>query len=705
MVAVTSCASDLNDTPDHGSIVGSVSDRTTGEPISTANVALSPGGKSTVTGTDGSFSFINLEAGQYELTISKENYKSYSQHVTIREGEPAATHILMDRVPSSLIADLDQLDFGENLITLSFKIVNTGYTDIVYTVETGGCKWISVDPKEGSLKYGKTATIIVKIDRDILPEGENEANIVVRSTSGDGNYEIKVLAVNNANASVNTLDVTDVGNNTATLNGEILNTGSPAYTERGFIYDTQASPDVDNCIKKLSSPVNKEKNFSVKIDGLASNKAYYARTYIVQNGKTIYGNIVSFTTTQQQTRLSTSAVTLVGAATATFNGSILESGAPAYSERGFVYSAGDTPTISDKRIKVTGTGTGNFSAMVNDLEYPVTYYVRAYAIQGGTAVYGNIVSFTTMMNGTVLSTSAATQVSSTSATLNGSVVDAGIPPYTERGFCYSTNYNPNISSTKVTVSGSGTGNYSAQISGLNYPQTYYACAYAIQDGQPVYGNVVSFTTEYRKASVITSAATNITAKSAQLNASISDVGTPSYTQRGFCYSTSNTTPTVNDDKVSKYANFAGNYNETISNLREGTTYYVRAFVEQDNEYIYGNVISFTTTSLPSVSTKNVTSLTKVDLLGGGLFYAWKGTFNGYVNAEGNPPYSSRGFVYGTKSNPDASTGTIVNANGSGQGAFSANFDNVPDGGIYYVRAFVKVGKTYYYGENVEFNTF
>lgn len=701
MAAFAACSSDLSEESEYGSIAGSVSDTTTGEPVATVNVSLSPGGSATVTGTDGTFSFVNLAPGIYTILINKENYKSNSQQVVVKAGDPTSVHLLIDRIPSSLISDRELLDFGENLTTLSFKIVNTGYTDITYNVETGGCKWLSVDPVQGVLKYGKTATIVVNVDRSVLPEGDNEANIVVRSTSGDGNYEVKVIAVNNANASVNTLDVTDIGNSVATLNGEVINPGSPSYTERGFIYDTQATPTVDNCIKKLSSPISSEKKFNCKIEGLSSNKAYYVRTYLKQNGEIVYGNTVTFTTTQQATTLSTSAVTQISASTATFNGSVLNIGAPSYTEKGFVYSMKEMPTLSDKRVKVSGTGAGDFSTQISNLEYPVTYYVRAYAIQGGNAVYGNTVSFSTRMNETAVSTSAVTQVTSTTATLNGFVSDAGLPPYTERGFCYSTYGNPTIATNKVPVGGNGTGNYSVQISNLRYPETYYVCAYAIQDGKPIYGNVVSFTTDYRKTSVNTSTATNVTENSARLNATITDPGSPAYNQRGFCYSAYNPNPTVANDKVSKYANIAGGYYENISNLLEGTTYYVRAFVQQENEYIYGNTISFTTSSLPVVSTSNVSSLTKEDLFGG----RWSATFNGNVISAGDPSYSSRGFVYGTTIYPEVGTGTIVTVSGRGTGAFSANVNSLSDLQTYYVRAFVKVGNKYYYGQSVKFLTY
>lgn len=699
------CSSDIAEEAKFGSIVGSVSDRTTGEPVATVNVSINPGGSSTVTGSDGSFSFTNLEEGSYTLLIRKEGYNPNTISATVKTGNPTSVHMTIDRIPASLTADKNLLDFGENLTTLSFTIVNSGYTNLAYKVETGHCEWLSVEPETDILGYGKTATIVVNVDRSKLPNGKNEANIVVRSTSGDGNIEIHVMATNNANAAVNTLDATDVSKTTATLNGEITNAGSPAYTERGFVYDTEQTPTVSACIKKLSSPVTSDKKFSCSIEGLSPVKTYYARAYIIQNNQAIYGNTVSFTTEKQTTSVSTSAVTQVGASTATFNASISDAGAPAYTERGFCYSKSSTPTIADNRKPVSGSGTGNYSLQVTNLEYPVTYYVRAYAIQDGTTIYGNIVSFSTNQQPTAITTSAVTQISSTTATFNASISDVGLPAYTERGFCYSKDSNPTIATNRKPVAGSGTGSFSLQVTNLEYPVTYYVCAYAIQDGKAIYGNTVSFSTEFRTVSVSTSAATDISTTSAKLNGVITDIGSPAYTQRGFCYSSTNNSPTTANNKTVEYSSWAGNFNTTISNLQEGATYYVRAFAMQDNQYVYGNTISFTTSATPSVRTDAVTSLTRYDVYGSGYLYQWKATFNATILSTGSPSYNGRGFVYGTASNPTVGNGTNIALTGSGTGKFSTTVNDLSDMKTYYVRAYVKVGSKYYYGESVRISTY
>lgn len=600
-----SCSSDEGEEWSKGSIAGSVSDRTTGEPVATVNVTLSPGGRSTVTGSDGSFSFDELDPSDYTILISKEGYTPTTDKITVQAGQPTAAHLLIERIPASITADRTLLDFGEEVATLSFRIVNSGYSDLAYKVEKGDCPWLSVDPETDILGYGKTATIVVKIDRQLLASGNNEAMIVVRSTSGGGNVEVKVKAIGEyrAASAVNTLEASEISATTARLNGEIINEGSPAYTERGFVYDKQPTPTTTACIQKLSSPVNNEKRYSCAIDGLSPTQTYYARTYVVQNGNTIYGNIISFTALQKATTLSTSAVT---------------------------------------------------------------------------------------------------QISATTATFNASIADAGQPAYTERGFCYSTSGTPTIATNRCRVSGSGTGNYSLQVEGLDYPVTYYVCAYAIQDGQPVYGNTVTFTTEFRSVAVNTSAATEVTESSARLNGTISDVGSPAYTQRGFVYSSTNSQPTIANDKVVQFISTPGAFRETLSGLREGTTYYARAFAMQDGQYVYGNTITFTTGSLPVVETGRVSSLTKT----GTYFYQWSATFSGAVTAAGSPAYTERGFVYSNNANePTVGGSDKVVVSGRGTGVFTANVGNLSDMQTYYVRAYVKVGNKYYYGQSVRFSTF
>jgi uncharacterized membrane protein len=65
-----------------GSVYGIVSDSESGELLENATVTLSPGGKSTTTGTDGRYEFADLEPKQYTITVQKNGYQTNRKTVT-----------------------------------------------------------------------------------------------------------------------------------------------------------------------------------------------------------------------------------------------------------------------------------------------------------------------------------------------------------------------------------------------------------------------------------------------------------------------------------------------------------------------------------------------------------------------------------------------------------------------------------------------
>jgi hypothetical protein len=92
-----------------------------------------------------------------------------------------------------------------------------------------------------------------------------------------------------------------------------------------------------------------------------------------------------------------------------------------------------------------------------------------------------------------ITTTAASSITSNSATSGGNVTSAGSATVTARGICYGTSSNPTTSNSTVS-SGSGTGSFSANLSGLAANTTYYVRAYATNSVGTAYGSQVSFTT-------------------------------------------------------------------------------------------------------------------------------------------------------------------------------------------------------------------
>jgi uncharacterized protein (TIGR02145 family) len=90
-------------------------------------------------------------------------------------------------------------------------------------------------------------------------------------------------------------------------------------------------------------------------------------------------------------------------------------------------------------------------------------------------------------------TGSVSNVTTTSATVSGSVTVESSIAVTSRGVCYATTQNPTTSNTCV-ASGSGAGSFSANLTGLTAGVRYYARAYATSASGTNYGSQVDFTT-------------------------------------------------------------------------------------------------------------------------------------------------------------------------------------------------------------------
>ena len=546
-----------------GSIIGTVADATTGEPVPTVNVSLEPGGKSAITGSDGNYMFSELEVGTYTLTLRKEGYTPASKTLEVTAGGQTNGYVLISRIPAVVTVDRDSLAFGDGseVNTLSFNIVNSSYEDLEWKIEYD-CDWISeIKDREGVLSYGKTQTIVVFIDRSLLSPGYNETVVVVRSSNGSSDLKVSAIGEDRDDVVLNMTGVAEVMMNSAVLTGLLISEGVPRYQELGFIYAGESMPTLDNAIETVTvgTTYKAGDNFEKEISSFASGSTYYVRAYARNTNGVFYSaNELAFRTVQEYSEVRTDDVSDVDVLSgqASFNATVTNPGIPAYTEKGFCYRTGTAePTVDDEIVKVPGTGSGSFSTKVSGLELQETYTVRSYVIQNGNVFYGESRIFNTVSGAPSVTTSAVTDIGASKATFNAYISDQGIPAYSERGFCYSTNGQPTISDNKRVVYGNGEGDYSLEVSDLEFDTYYYVRAYVVQNGSTYYGNTVTFSTTYTRTEVVTYAVTDIGTDAATFNGEIEEAGDPKCTQYGFCYSPSTYNPTINDSKESKYGGY------------------------------------------------------------------------------------------------------------------------------------------------------
>lgn len=140
--------------PGYAQLYGKVTDATTGEPISMAQVTLN--GMTTPTTIEGDYLFINLEPGEYVAVFSKDEYETQTEILTLVEGNnevnvallPAAFTgftLALQNVPAQAV--LWNANFAENSFYYE-PMADSGWLGVdemwVYPSDPLGCTTLRV---------------------------------------------------------------------------------------------------------------------------------------------------------------------------------------------------------------------------------------------------------------------------------------------------------------------------------------------------------------------------------------------------------------------------------------------------------------------------------------------------------------------------------------------------------------------------------
>lgn len=187
---LVACAKDEVDTT--GSIYGIVNDADNGEPVSGAHVVLNPGGKTTNTGSDGRYEFLDLEPGQYTIQISKNGYKTNTKRISFVAGEQVSGDMMLERGEASIKLNTNVLVFDKGETSKTFEVMNTGMSGSVSWTLTCQATWLSVTPQSGTTAQGKSSAVVVNINRSKIAE-DVSANLLVEAEGESLPLEIQVV--------------------------------------------------------------------------------------------------------------------------------------------------------------------------------------------------------------------------------------------------------------------------------------------------------------------------------------------------------------------------------------------------------------------------------------------------------------------------------------------------------------------------------
>ena len=596
-----------------GKMMGKVTDIETDALIEAASVELQPSGKKTVTGADGKYEFAGLEPGRYKLYITKTGYVDYlSVEKTVISNRTTYLNPQLEKLPLPEVQTLSVTDITEQSATLQGKIISIGnpaYTEKGFVYGTA---------PEPSLNASGNITI------PVAGSGTGIYTYSVSNLVKETIYYVRAYAKAGENVVYGDILNFILGAPYVVLETEKLmvqqqDLGVLRWADAGRIcknstlagYTDWRLPTLDELVVIYNHRDNIQ---SLQATAYWSSEDAYPyigyQTLNMGTGRTGYGASSDFHNVRAVRSIETESLPIVemrrvtdmARGTVVFEGNITSTGYPSYTERGFVYATQPKPTLESAQTKLTSPVTSDaiYSATVTDLPIDQTYYVRAYAVNElGTVYSANEKTFEMQAILPKVGTgkNITKNIGERKATLGGIINDEGYPAYTERGIVYGLLRNPTVEDNmKKVVSGSGTGEFFANLADLEIGNVYYVKAYAINEKGTAYGGEVTLDFHAVLPEVRTDKVTEITETGAVLNGTILSAGDPTYTEKGFVYGTMSLPSFDNPDSVAIpiVGTGTGEYNYSLSGLIDGTTYYVRAYAKVGENVTYGVTSSFKT---------------------------------------------------------------------------------------------------------------
>jgi hypothetical protein len=269
----------------------------------------------------------------------------------------------------------------------------------------------------------------------------------------------------------------------ATLNGSVDPHG--LTTSVHFQYGTTTSYGSTTVNQTFTG--NTTHSVAANISGLSASTTYHFRLVGTNSDGTRYGSDRTFTTLSATGHpvVTTNPATLIASFSATVNGTVDPHGlsTSVYFQYGTTTSYGHTTASQTK----TGNTYQNVSANISGLSASTTYHFRIVAHNSAGTLYGADRTLTTLSptGPPVVITDLATNVASSSATLNGTVDSHGLT--TTVHFQYGTTTSYGSTTLSQSKSGNTYQSVSANISGLSATTTYHFRIVATNSSGTSYG--------------------------------------------------------------------------------------------------------------------------------------------------------------------------------------------------------------------------
>ena len=280
---------------------------------------------------------------------------------------------------------------------------------------------------------------------------------------------------------------------------------------------------------------------------------------------------------------------------ATLSGSITLTETNTAKEYGILFS--ELESMAEYDEYPVKDGSTSYSVLIQNLEPGETYYYCAYASSGYSIAKSQIKSFTTTQsNAPVFNEVILQSKDEKSCAVSVELLDEGGSELLMTGFVWAEagSGEPTIKSNVVNVEPQGS-RMSATIKGMEPNKTYLVRAYAVNAQGVGYSNSISVPPNTAPVPFLSNITrVDSTEVSITLKASVVDVGLGEVSKYGFCYSSESKEPTTAHLVVENVEGDIDEFTALIEKLNPETTYYFRAYAENEKGVGYSNVIEYTT---------------------------------------------------------------------------------------------------------------
>ncbi len=294
---------------------------------------------------------------------------------------------------------------------------------------------------------------------------------------------------------VTTDQASAVINTAANLNGHTTSLGTATSVPVGFWYGTSSTLATYQNVTAATQTTPGA--FTYGLTGLTAATTYYFQAWANGNGF-VKGAIISFTTGGTAIvapTVATNAASSVNQTGATLNGATSSLGSATAATVGFLWGTSSTLAGATNVTVTTQTAAGAFTSVILSLTAGTTYYFQAWA-NGDAFASGSILNFATTSSTVTpptVTTSSASGLSSSGATLNGNLGALGSASSVTVGFLWGTDSGLSGAANVTLPAQTSTGAFTTALTGLAAGTTYYFEAWGNGAGF-AHGSIQSFTT-------------------------------------------------------------------------------------------------------------------------------------------------------------------------------------------------------------------